>query len=82
MTRRAFSIAPPVDLTPPPDRGPLMTPLEVAVDPELFNGKVKPSWVRRNVRPIVRLGHSTVMLYREDVRRWIEGRRTSDEGAA
>lgn len=62
-----------------PDRGPLMTPEEVAQDPALFRGKVSAQWVRRNVRPKVRLGHSTVMLYRSDVLDWIESRR---EGAA
>jgi hypothetical protein len=76
--QRVFSITPPAD-DPPPDRGPLLTPVEVATDPELFRGKVSAQWVRRNVRPKIRLGHSTVMLYKRDVLDWIEQRR---EGAA
>ncbi len=79
MKRRALSIAPAVDLTPPPDRGRLMSPAEVAAD--LFDGKVTAQWVRRNVRPKVALGHSTVLFYEHDVRRWLERRRT-EEGAA
>jgi hypothetical protein len=76
MTRhRTLGIEPPADLEPPPDRGPLLTPEEVAQDPDLFRGKVKAQWVRRNVRPKVVLGHSTVLYYRDDVRDWIEGRR-------
>jgi len=70
--KRILSLAPD---EPPPDRGPLLTPAEAAADPELFNGKVKPQYVRRNVRPLVRLGHSTVMVYKLDVRDWIEQRR-------
>lgn len=62
---------------PPPDRGPLMKPEAVAA--ELFGGHVTAQWVRRNVRPKVRLGHSTVLFYRRDVEAWIEARR---KGAA
>lgn len=80
--RRSLRIGPPPDPAPetPPDRGPLITPDEAAAHPELFNDKVKGQWVRRNVRPLVRLGHSTVLVYFNDVRDWIEARRK--EGAA
>lgn len=78
MTRTLLRIAPPDPALPPPDRGRLLTSEEVAA--ELFRGQVKPQWVRRNVRPKVRLGQSTVMFYEADVRDWIEQRRK--EGAA
>lgn len=78
VTRRTLSIAP-ADPDLPPDRGPLMTPDEIAQDPDLFRGKVSAQWVRRNVRPKIRLGHSTVMIYKRDAYDWIESRR---EGAA
>lgn len=62
---------------PPPDRGRLLSADEVAS--VCFDGKVTASWVRRNVRPKVKLGHSTVFFYEHDVRRWIADHR---EGAA
>lgn len=75
--RRNLQLAP-VDATPPPDRGRLLTADQVAR--ECFAGHVKAQWVRRNVRPKVRLGHSTVLWYEHDVRDWIEEHR--QEGAA
>lgn len=74
-----FPITPP-DTAPPESRGPLLTPDEVAQHPELFNGKVKAQWVKRNVAPKVKLGHSIRLFYFEDVRAWIASHRT--EGAA
>lgn len=62
---------------PPPDRGRLLSAADVAT--ECFSGKVTAQWVRRNVRPKVRLGHSTCLFYEHDVRRWIDQHR---EGAA
>jgi len=64
--------------TPPPDRGRLMTAEQVAAD--LLHGTVSESWVRRNVEAgRVRLGHSTVRWFENDVRVWLESQR---EGAA
>lgn len=54
--------------SPPPDRGRLMTPEQVA---DLVGG-VSPAWVRRNVPHKVRLGHSTVRWYELDVQGWLE----------
>jgi hypothetical protein len=71
-----LSIVPAIPLSPPPDRGRLMTAEQVA--DEIFHGRVKPQWVRRNVRPKIPLGHSTVMFYELDVRRWIEFRRNEE----
>lgn len=76
---RVFPISPPSP-EPPASRGALLTAEDAANHPALFNGKVKPQWVRRNVHPKVRLGQSTVLFYEADVRAWIEQHRT--EGAA
>ena len=59
--------------TPPPDRGRLLTAQQVA---ELV-GAVSPAWVRRNMPHKLQLGHSTVRWYEQDVRAWLEARRTS-----
>lgn len=56
-----------------PDRGRLMTDSQVAE--QKFQGAVSTQWVRRNVRPKVRLGHNTVMFYERDVDDWIAARR-------
>ena len=58
-------------VAPPPDRGRLLTPAEVA---ELIGG-VSPAWVRRNVPYKVPLGHSTVRWFEDDVLSWLESRR-------
>lgn len=55
----------------------MMSSTDVAAD--LFAGNVTAAWVRRNVRPKIRLGHSTCLFYEHDVRRWIDQHR---EGAA
>lgn len=56
---------------PPPDRGRLLKPKEVA---EMV-GRSE-SWVRRNVPHKIRLGHSTVKWYELDVLLWLEERRS------
>jgi hypothetical protein len=76
MARQILQIMQPTPLSPPPDRGRLMTADQVAA--EIFQGQVSAQWVRRNVRPKVVLGHSTVMFYEADVRRWIELRRSEE----
>lgn len=53
---------------PPPDRGRLMTPDEVA---DLI-GDVSPEWVRRNVPHKLDLGHNTKRWWEYDVRDWLE----------
>jgi len=55
----------------PPDRGLLLTSEQVA---QLIGG-VSAAWVRRNVRPKMRIGHSTVRFYAGDVQAWLEARR-------
>jgi len=60
-------------LQPPPDRGPLLTPEQVAAQV----GR-SPAWVRRHVTPKITIGHSTVRYYETDVRAWIEARRKDD----
>ncbi len=62
--RSALPFPPP---TPPVDRGPLLTPEQVA---ELV-GRVSPAWVRRIVPGKLHLGQRTVRWYRDDVLRWI-----------
>ena len=57
---------------PPPDRGRLLTPKEVA---ELVGGSCSEAWVRRNVPHKITLGHSTVRWYESDVLSWLEERR-------
>lgn len=64
----------------PAPRGPLMRPEEIANDPELFNGTVSAKWVRANVPNKVKLGHSTVAFYKQDVLAFIASRR--EESAA
>lgn len=63
---------------PPPDRGELLTPTQVANHPKLFNGVKNRRWVLRYVehdadgRSIkVRLGSRSICYYFEDVRAWI-----------
>lgn len=57
-------------LSPPPERGRLLTPGEVAT----MIGR-SPAWCRRYVPHKVRLGHSTVKWYELDVRAWLEAQR-------
>jgi predicted DNA-binding transcriptional regulator AlpA len=57
-------------LAPPVDRGPLLSPEQVA---ELIGG-VEPEWVRRNVPGKLALGQRTVRWYRDDVLTWIASR--------
>lgn len=59
----------------PAPRGPLLSPEVIAKDPELFNGRVSPKWVRANCPNKVKLGHSTVAFYRDDVLAFIASRR-------
>jgi hypothetical protein len=73
-----LSMVPDAPPAPPPNRGRLMAPDQVAA--EKFGGHVTAQWVRRNVRPKVRLGHSTVLFYELDVDAWLEERRK--EGVA
>jgi hypothetical protein len=68
-----IELVPEAPAEPPPSRGRLLTPDQVAL--EKFGGHVTAQWVRRNVRPLVRLGHRTVLLYELDVDLWIEQRR-------
>ncbi len=58
-------------VAPPTDRGRLLTPAEVA---SLIGGR-SDSWVRRNVPHKLKLGHSTVRWYEDDVLSWLESRR-------
>jgi hypothetical protein len=73
-----IELVPEAPAEPPPSRGRLMSSDQVAE--EKFGGHVTAQWVRRNVRPKVRLGHSTVLFYELDVDLWIEQRRK--EGVA
>ena len=66
-------LRPPGPLDPPPDRGRLLTPAQVA---DLLGG-VTAAWVRRHVPGKLVLGHSTVRWYEGEVRAWLESRRTS-----
>ena len=59
---------------PPVARGRLLTAEQVAA--ELLQGSVSPSWVRRHMPHSVRLGHSTVRWWSDDVLAELERRRT------
>jgi len=61
-------------LTPPPDRGPLLTAEQVAAR----LGGVSPAWVRRAVPGKLALGHRTVRWYEGDVLRWIATRQRAE----
>lgn len=61
---------------PPPNRGALLTPEQVAAR----IGKVTPKWVRDTVPNKVTLSHSVVRWYEFDVDRWIASCR--QDGAA
>jgi len=63
----------PASIEPPPNRGRLLTPAQVAA---LIGGRVSAAWVRRTVPHKVQLGHSTVRWYEADVLAWLETRRT------
>lgn len=56
---------------PPPDRGALLTPEEVAA---LIGGDVSTAWCRAHVPQKIRLGHRTVRWYEHDVRNWLAQR--------
>ena len=56
-------------------RGPFMRAWQIAEDPELFNREVSAKWVLRNLPGKVKLGHSTVGFYRDDVLAFIASRR-------
>jgi predicted DNA-binding transcriptional regulator AlpA len=66
MTRRDV-----LPLQPPPDRGPLLSPEQVA---EMIGG-VSPAWVRKTVPGKLVLGQRTIRFYRNDVLNWLETRR-------
>lgn len=71
-------LVPKVPSSIPKPRGPLMSAVDVAR--ECFDGKVSPKWVKEHVPHKVRLGHSTVLWYRDDVLAFIESQR--EESAA
>lgn len=54
-------------LSPPPDRGRLLKPGEVAA----IICDVSEAWVRRNVPHKLVLGHSTIRWFERDVREWL-----------
>lgn len=66
---------------PPPDRGELLTPAQVAAHPKLFNGMVDKKYVLMYVKQLggkpikVKLGHVKRAYYFEDVREWIAARK-------
>lgn len=62
----------------PPDRGQLLTAQQVA--DEWLQGARTAEWVRRNVRPAVKLGHHTYRWYEADVRGWLESHRITTGG--
>lgn len=59
--------------TPPPDRGRLLSPLEVS----RLIGR-SPDWCKANLPYKVRLGHRSVGWFELDVRAWLETRRAAD----
>lgn len=61
----------------PKPRGPFLRARVIAEDPTLFNKAVSPEWVLRNVPNKVKLGHSTVGWFRDDVEAFLESRRRS-----
>ena len=60
----------------PPDRGPLLTPGQVAG----LIGGVSPAWVRCYVPYKVDLGQRTKRWHRDDVLAWLEVRRSAKTG--
>ena len=60
----------------PADRGPLLTPEQVAAQLG-----VSPRWVLRHVQPRVKLGQRTVRFYARDVEAWLTAHRTAEAGA-
>jgi predicted DNA-binding transcriptional regulator AlpA len=71
IVRAPLAFQPP---KPPPDRGPLLTPEQVAS----IVGGVTPAWVRRTIPGKLRLGQRTVRWYRDDVLAWLAGHRVAD----
>jgi len=63
-------------LAPPVDRGPLLSPEQVA---ELIGG-VSAAWVRRTVPGKLRLGQRTMRWYRADVLGWIAAQAVHSPG--
>lgn len=57
----------------PPRGGRLMFPEDIRT--EIFNDRRTSWWIRRNVAPAkkIRLGHSTVAWYEQDVHEWLAG---------
>ena len=56
---------------PPPNVGRLLDAEEIAR--EIFNGKVKPQWVKDNLKAgRTKLGHRTVVWAEYPVQRWLE----------
>ena len=66
-----------VPLAPPADRGPLLTPAQVA---ELIGG-VSERWVLRHVPGKLSLGQRTKRWYRGDVLRYLEALRPPEREA-
>lgn len=46
-----------------------------AIARELFAGEVSSAWVLRHAPHRLKLGHSTVLFYRQDIEQWIESLR-------
>jgi predicted DNA-binding transcriptional regulator AlpA len=63
-------------LAPPADRGPLLSPGQVA---EMIGG-VSEAWVRRTVPGKLKLGQRTMRWYRDDVLGWIAAQAVSSPG--
>lgn len=66
--KRALALLPTV----PPDRGRLLTPVQVAQ----IVGR-SPAWVRANVPNKITLGHRSVFWYELDVKAWVEAHRAA-----
>jgi predicted DNA-binding transcriptional regulator AlpA len=65
----ALEPSPPGPMDPPPDRGRLLTPAEVA---QKIGGHVSEAWVRRNVSHKLVFGRRTVRWFEYDVDDWLE----------
>ena len=61
-------------MTPPVDRGPLLTDVEVARLLKLENPEAESTrrWVREKIPGKKRLGHHTVRWFQADVLAWVE----------
>lgn len=76
MTSRSLSLVRPVDLEPPPNRGPLLSIDQVV---EMFppQSGINRAFVRRHIFPRVALSKRTVFWYEADVRLWIDRQRVT-----